>query len=429
MASILLIGASGFIGASLLESLTGAGHNVTCAVRHSAGFAPGTAIEVDYTRDYCASDWRARLAGIEIVVNAVGILRERPPATFEAVHVAAPRALFTACLESGVRKVVQISALGADADAASRYHVTKRQADDALAGLGLDWIIVQPSLVYGRGGASARFFGMLAALPLVPLPGSGEQRVQPIHVDDLTALIVRVIETREFDRMRICAVGPRELTLSEMLGALRRAMGFGKPHFLRVPMPLVRAAARLGELMPGALLDRDTLGMLERGNTASPQLTTRILGRSPRPIERFIPARDAQPAANDGRLAWLLPLLRASVAAVWIVTGILSLGIYPVHESYALLARVGLTGAAAALALYGAALIDVALGVAVYAVRRRIWVWRLQLLLIVGYTGLITLYLPEYWLHPFGPVLKNLPLVVAILMLHEFDARAGGQEY
>ena len=86
-----------------------------------------------------------------MVVNAVGILRESGNATFQALHVDAPVALFHACVQADVKKVVQISALGADTEAASRYHLSKKHADDTLAELPIRWVIMQPSLVFGLG--------------------------------------------------------------------------------------------------------------------------------------------------------------------------------------------------------------------------------------------------------------------------------------
>jgi hypothetical protein len=111
-------------------------------------------------------------------------------------------------------------------------------------------------------------------------------------------------------------------------------------------------------------------------------------------------------------------MLRLSVAAVWIVTGIVSLGLYPVSDSYALLARVGITGALTApIALYGAALLDLAFGIATLVMRRRRMLWIAQIALMAGYTLLITVFLPEFWLHPYGPLLKNLPMLAAIAVL------------
>jgi uncharacterized protein YbjT (DUF2867 family) len=421
---VLLLGASGFIGRRLLHALEAAGFDVTCGVRDPARFSGCRTIAVDFARDHSEDDWLSRLDGIDYVINAVGILRETRTASFDALHVAAPVAVFRAAERAGVRKVLQVSALGADAHAMSAYHRSKKRADDALAALALPWVIVQPSLVFGFGGTSAALFTRLAALPIVPVPGDGAQAIQPIHVDDLTAAIVSLLNTSEHDRQRIPAVGPRALTLREFLGVLRHGMRLGRARFLPVPMALVRMAAAAGDRIPGVLLDRESLGMLVRGNVAPATQITRVLGRAPRPPEQFVEPEWSAAVAAEARLAWLLPLLRVSVAFVWIVTGLVSLGIYPVDDSYALLARVGLTGIAASLALYGAALLDLAFGVGIFVIRRRrsrLWLWRAQMALIAGYTGIISFCLPEFWAHPYGPLTKNVPMLAAILLLHEFE--------
>jgi hypothetical protein len=116
-------------------------------------------------------------------------------------------------------------------------------------------------------------------------------------------------------------------------------------------------------------------------------------------------------------------LLRLSIAIVWLTAGIVSAGLYPVEESLALLARAGLTGSAAYAALYGAALLDFALGIATLAMRRRRRLWLAQMALIGVYTGIITIALPEQWLHPYGPVVKNVPILVALAMLYTLEKR------
>ena len=132
------------------------------AATRAPGTSPAT-VDADFTRDLYPSSWAPKLRGVDIVINAVGILREQGAQTFERVHVLAPQALFAACAAVGVRRVVQISALGA-VGGTSGYFRSKRQADEFLARLPLDWTIVQPSLVFGIGGASARLFTMLAEL-------------------------------------------------------------------------------------------------------------------------------------------------------------------------------------------------------------------------------------------------------------------------
>src|SRR4029078_12503220 len=89
----------------------------------------------------------------------------------------------------------QISALGAEAGAVARYHSSKYEADRFLMELPLDWAVFALSLVYGAGGSSARIFDSQASLPLIPLPGRGDQRVQPVHIDDLVEAVMRLAES------------------------------------------------------------------------------------------------------------------------------------------------------------------------------------------------------------------------------------------
>jgi hypothetical protein len=123
--------------------------------------------------------------------------------------------------------------------------------------------------------------------------------------------------------------------------------------------------------------------------------------------------------SNDIPLRWL----RFSIAAVWIWTGIVSLGLYPTQDSYDLLAHVGITGALAPVMLYGAAALDLLIGIGTLVLQRRQWLWLLQLALIATYTLIITFKLPEFWLHPYGPLSKNLVMLAAIYLLYSLEAR------
>ncbi len=423
---VLLTGATGFIGRHLAQALAAAGHEVVCAVRDpeaaSARNPEFRYVEADFTRDFEAYDWLPRLAGIEVVVNAVGILREHGQQTFEAAHVRAPQALFSACATANI-KVIQVSALGADADAISRYHKSKRQADEALLALCDSAVVVQPSLVYGQHGASAKLFTLLASLPLIPLPDRGDQRVQPIHIDDLVLALLMLVESNLYRKRRVPLVGPQPITLRDFLSALRQAMKLGNGVFIPVPAGVMNLAARFAGAMSGSLLNTETLQMLRRGNTGNVDATQHLLGRAPRPVGAFIPPREADGVRVAAQLEWLLPMLRLSIAVMWIFTGIVSLGLYSVEQSYALLARVGLTGWMAAFALYSAALLDLAFGIAIFVCKRRRLLWIAQAVLIILYMGIITLKIPEFWLHPFGPILKNLPMLTAIWMLYALERR------
>lgn len=115
-----------------------------------------------------------------------------------------------------------------------------------------------------------------------------------------------------------------------------------------------------------------------------------------------------------------LRLVRVTLAVIWVMTGILSLGIYPRQNSLDLLSRVGLHGESALPALYLAAAIDIALGLLTLLIRKKI-LWAFQALLICLYTLIITFWLPEFWLHPFGPVLKNLAVLMLLWLLYRYD--------
>ena len=239
---------------------------------------------------------------------------------------------------------------------------------------------------------------------------------------------MRLVEGHAAASRRIALVGPVPTTLRDYLATLRQALQLPRGRVLPVPMPLVRVAASVASRLPGALLDADGLSMLQRGNVAPAHDTQQLLGRAPREPAAFIGPGEAAGLRLRAQLGWLLPLLRLSMAAVWIVTGIVSLGLYPVSESYALLARVGIRGALAPVALYGAAVLDFALGIATLAAaalpaRRRRALWLLQMAVIGGYTVLITVFLPEFWLHPYGPLLKNVPLMAMLVLLLVMERR------
>lgn len=425
MSTILITGATGFIGSHLAAALANAGHSIACAIKDPAAKnldARFTYIPADFTSDFDTSIWKTRLRGVDVVINAVGILREHGQQTFASLHDRAPRALFGACAEAGI-KVLQISALGADEQARSRYHLSKKTADDFLLASWNRSVVVQPSLVYGPGGASAKLFTLLASLPVIPLPGLGDQQIQPIHIDDLTDAIIKLVETDQYFGCRVPLVGPKPLSLQRYLGELRHLMGLGNGTFLHVPLPLISIAAQASQWSGKGLMDVETWQMLQRGNTADASLTRNLLGREPRPPSAFVSPWGVAELRLSALLGWLQPVLRISLAVVWLVAGVVSMGIYPVEESYALLARVGITGSLAPVALYGASALDFAFGLGTLFLQHRKLLWIAQVTLIILYTVTITFFLPEFWLHPFGPLIKNLPILATIWLLYELEKR------
>lgn len=421
---ILLTGASGFIGSRLLAALTKAGCAVVCVSRNKPMGLPAGAswVGLDFNRAHHALDWAVAVQGVDVVINAVGILRETDAQKFDAIHRAAPCALFKAAAQARVRHIVQVSALGADEEARSRYHLSKKEADDYLLSLEVRATVIQPSLVYGSGGASATMFDTFASMPIIPLPGDGGQKVQPVHIDDLVEAAVALILSDIGPTLRVPMVGPEPLALRDFYAQLRVSLGIEqRPRFVVVPMSIMRIAASFAALLPNALFDRETLAMLERGNTGNATKISSLLGRPPRDVKHFVDPQVGPTATLKARLRWLLPVMRVSIALVWIVTGLVSLGIYPVEESLQLLDRSGVPQWLAPLFLYGAGGLDLVLGILTLWPRRSRWLWVAQAALMLFYTLVITLRLPEFWLHPYGPILKNIPMLAMLWFLYEME--------
>lgn len=426
--NILLTGANGFIGSHLLRRLHAAGHRITACVRQPQAaarrFAGADYIACDFSRDAHEAMWLPRLEGIDVVINAVGIIRETRRQTFTALHSATPAALFRTAARCGVQKIIQISALGADEGAHSQYHLSKRAADEVLRGLPVDWTILQPSLVYGAGAKSTALFRAMAALPITPLVGDGGQPLQPIHIDDLTRVVVQAVQGDSLNHRSLALVGPRPITMRELLQMQRQWLDGGALRSVAIPYSLSLHLAQLAGVLGTTPMDREAVSMLQRGNVADVTPLVEACDFTPRSLDEALTTTPASDADRwHARLYFLAPLLRFSLALLWIFTGIVSAFLYPVEQSYALLQQVGVGETVAPLFLYGAAALDFALGLALLLRYRLTTVALLQIAIILGYTAIISVALPEFWLHPYGPLSKNIPLLVATLMMLQLERK------
>jgi len=413
---VLVVGASGFIGSHIARALSRQGHHVIAGVRRPEASGYAQTLTVDFSQPLPSEEWLAPLQDVDAVVNCVGIIAEDRHNRFEDLHHCAPVALFAACAQAGVCKIVQISALGADETAFSRYHLSKKAADDFLAQTHPNWAILQPSWVYGPGGKSLTLFTALAALPVLPLLGDGGQRLQPVHVDDLVEAVLRVLE--EDSPRKLAVVGPQAETFAGIVSALRAWLRFKPAFTIAVPFGWVLMLARWVERWIASPFNSEALLMLQQGNTGDAEPLAEVLGRQPCSLEAALAELPAGPPQRlQARLFFLLPLLRVALGLMWVWSGVTSALLYPQADSFALLAQVGITGWAAPLTLYGASLLDAVLGLAFlvgYRVKAVAWA---QLAVMLGYSLVIAWRLSEFWLHPFAPLVKNLPLIVATLMI------------
>lgn len=279
---VLLCGATGFIGRHIEAALKQAGHEVIAT--SSRGSPPS--VQVDFTRDTDPSTWIERLKGVDAVVNAVGVLRETRQRPMAAVHADTPCALFDACAQIGVRRVVQISALGLNGNP-TLYAKTKLTAEQHLLHLTqagqLDGTVLQPSIVFGQGGASTELFKGLAKLPFWLLPSPViKAQIQPIAVDDLATLVVRLLASKHSDRYQMVpCVGSTPITLVDFLQTLREKMGHRPASFITLPDLITRWSARLGDVFPVSPWCTETLTLLRQDNIAPSEVTRQLLGRQP----------------------------------------------------------------------------------------------------------------------------------------------------
>lgn len=285
--NILICGANGFVGRQLTLALRKAGHTVIRGVRKPN---EPSDVAIDYRVDTAKEAWIPRLSGMDAVINAVGVLRDNIRAPMQQLHGETPRALFQACAEVGVKRIVHVSALGIDKGIQTEYFQTRRMAETSLSTLSdsVQWLILRPSLIYGADGASARLFRSLAKLPLHVLPMSGTQTVQPVHIDDICTAVTRWFDSSGFYKQIIPVAGAEATSLRGMLDSYRTQMQLGPAWHIGVPAIFMRLAALVGDVIPASPPCSDTLTMLLAGNTTDTSRFEELLGRTPQSYRTFI---------------------------------------------------------------------------------------------------------------------------------------------
>ena len=416
---ILLLGATGFIGRELLAALAARGHRVVAGVHRRGPVVPLGAhavATVDLNAATDPADW-AELAGdCDAVVNCAGVLQATRAQSIDAIHARAPIALFKACEAAGVRRVVQVSAISAERSAGTAYALTKLAADDYLRSTTLEWTVVRPSLVVARGAyGGTAFFRALAALPFaIPVPGDGSQSFQPIHVGDLARVVTIALEEDTLVRKTVDPVGPDVVSLRRLLEDYRRWLGFAPVPVVAMPRPLVRLATWLGDRLGGPV-NSTALAQLAFGNTGDFAAFERAAGFTPR---RWREALAQEPAhAQDrwhARLYFVRPLLRVTLALLWIVSGFV--GMFA-GWGEALGSAAGISVGLAGTVLTLLCLADIAIGILIAARWRPRAVAGIQAAMVCVYTLVATVLWPAMWAHPLGVLLKNLPIVAAALAL------------
>ena len=415
---IMVLGAGGFIGRQILAELTAASHQVLAVVRTLAGldqaFPDARFVRLDLAEVPASADWIPHLAGVDVIVNAAGILRG---AGMEAVHRTAPRALYAAAAEAGVRRVVLLSAISARAEVMTDYARSKLAGEQVLRDAGIDWTILRPSLVYGDGsyGGTSLLRGM-AGLPWrVPLPGDGSFAFTPIHARDVARVVRLACEEARFSGQLLEPVGPETLTLRDLLARYRAWLGFGKARFVAVPMPVMRLLGRIGDLAGSGPIATNSLEQLVAGNVGDSAAFATAAGFRSRSLDEALRDRPAQVQDRwHARLFFLAPAIRASLIVLWLASALLGL-LAGGAAAATFVDAMALPSASADALRIGTSILDVAIAGLVAFDRRGRLSTLVQLIAVGAYTLVLGVAMPGLWLDPLGPLLKNLPILALIL--------------
>lgn len=273
----VVFGGSGFVGRHVVAALARRGYRVRAAVRRPdlAGHLQpmgivGQVHAVQANLRYPDSVARA-VAGADVVINLVAVLANTGAQTFDALHVDGARAVAKAARDAGVRQLIHISAIGADANAASRYGRTKAEGERAVLAEFPDAIIVRPSIVFGPEDQFFNRFAAMARLsPLMPLVGGGRTKMQPVFVGDLAAAIANAADGLGAKGKVYEIGGPQALSFRELLDRTLEYSGRSRPYF---PMPfwLAKTQALLTWPLPNALrpITVDQVRSLQSDNVVS----------------------------------------------------------------------------------------------------------------------------------------------------------------
>jgi uncharacterized protein YbjT (DUF2867 family) len=415
---ILVLGAAGFIGRHIISELASAGHEPVACVRRRSDFVRAfpsiVVVDGDLARDLSVQDWLPRLEAIDAVVNAAGLLRG---GDLEAVHVLAPKALYQACKEKGVRRAVLISAISARPDVETDYARTKLAGEAALKQSGLDWVILKPSLIVAKGsyGGTSLLRG-LAGFPLaVPIVGDGSYAFSPLDAKDLARTVRIVCETERYGEHVLEPAGPEVLSLREILARYRTWLGIPEAPFVAIPMGLMRILAWIGDRTGSGPISSNTLAQLVAGNAGDGAGFAAAVGFTPRSLAELLAQEPAEVQDRwHARLFFLPLILKMVLVLTWLVSGLVGL-FAGSHITAAALAAIGLGTQWTLPVTWGTSLIDLAVAALVLLDKRGTRATIVQLVMIAFYTIALTITLPQLWLDPLGPLLKNLPIIAAVL--------------
>ena len=429
----LVTGAYGFIGRDVVAALQSEGVSVVGAGRDLAlgrRILPDIEwIACDFNRDIEVANWLPRLAGIDAVVNSVGILQSSLHDDAERIHGSATIALFQACAALGVRRLVHISAVSADRDLGTAYAQSKAAADRALAGLDINWLIVKPSLVIGRGSyGGPRCSGALPASLHIAAAWAGDRALPADRLGRSRPRHREAGGVRRVGAHHAACAGPQALSVRDIIVAYRAWLGFPKARAIVVPLALLRPLLRLGDaaglLGFASALRTTSLAQMRHDTLVDGSAFANACGVK---LKSFKATLQAWPATLQDRLHarsyFIVPLLQVTLALFWILTGVMTLTPRSFDAAVSLVEAGGFGHGIAAALVGVASIVDIILGILFLLPRFVRPAGAAQLAVSAFYLIGLSMIAPGLWTDHFGPLLKVVPMMAATGLVMAFQEK------
>jgi NADH dehydrogenase len=221
------------------------------------------------------------------VIHLAGILVETPDSSYEKANVASTRSVVESAKRNGVKKLVLVSANGADETSSNRYYRTKGQAETLVRESGLPFTVLRAPLLLGPGTAGSATLGRHARHEKAKLIGGGRNYQQPLHVDDLARASILAAEVSVAKNLTLELVGPVPLTERELVERSARLLG-REVRIGSIPKPLLSLMLSIRRLAGSRGFSRDALDVITADTRLDPQPAMTALGIQLKGIDEMI---------------------------------------------------------------------------------------------------------------------------------------------
>ncbi|MEX0303404.1 MAG: complex I NDUFA9 subunit family protein [Leisingera sp.] len=270
---VIVLGGTGFLGQRVVRRLIRHGCRVSAGTRSPEAAAAcngkwGGEVRIVQTDLANSTTLAAALAGSGTVINCIGFYTETGGETFQDIHVDAARRIARLVKEQGGQQLIHVSGIGAKLSSGSAYVRARAEGEAAVRSVFPGAIILRPSVMFSRSGA---FFqdlqGIVERLPVIPMFGQGNTKLQPVWVGDTAEAACRIVDGVRARRRVFELGGPDTFRYREILERLAARSG-RRRLLLPVPFALWRLGAALLSPLRRPPVTQAQIALMRRDNTA-----------------------------------------------------------------------------------------------------------------------------------------------------------------